>query len=160
MFRLFSCLLLTAATFLNAIGSENSLCTVYQPLDPMADGTAVVREVPFVTGGAFPEVLYEAITQPHIPQQRTPQKEGDINMASRAGISLSCQFLKPKKLLLVLDFTKANQELVNVELIKALLQCIEKTADKTTVLHSRILGGEKYPSFKKMIEDRVPPQKP
>lgn len=79
------------AAFLNAHGSENMLTTIHQPLDPMADGSVVVREGPFVTGGAFPEVFFNAITQPHIPQQHTPSPVGDINVASSAGVPLSCE---------------------------------------------------------------------
>ena len=163
MFKLLSCLLLTTALILNAVGSENALVTIYQPLESWSDEKGVVvRAVPFVTGGPFPEVSFQAITQEHIPQQSTPSKQGDINAASRAGISLSCDSLAAaqKKLLLVFDFTKAKPELLNEELIKALLQCIEKTAGKTIELRSKILGGENYPSFKKMIEVRIPPQKP
>jgi len=119
-----------------------------------------VREIPFVTGGPFPEVCFWAITQEHIPQQRTPHEVSDINVASRAGISLGCELLERQKLLLVFDFTKANPELVSNELIKAPLQCIQKTTNKTTDLRSKFLGAEKYPSFKKMIEARIPPQKP
>ena len=162
MFRLFFRLLLTTVAFLDATGSENVLVTVFQPLSTMSDGPVVAREVPFVTGGAFPEIFFEAITKPHIPQQSTPSKAGDINLASLAGISLACDSLGPgqKKLLLTFDFTKANAELIDADLIKALLQCIEKTANKTIVLRSKFLGAEKYPSFKKMIEAQIPPQKP
>lgn len=149
-----------AATVLGAYGSQNSLTTIYQPLDPMADGTVVVREVPFVTGGAYPEVFFTAITRPHIPQQFTQAPVGDINVASRAGLSLSCESAatSQKKLYITWDFSKADPKALNEDLIKALIECLEKTSGKSIVLYSKFIAADKYPQFRKLIEARFPPQ--
>lgn len=155
-------LLLSAlvSTLLNAHGSENVLTTIYQPLDPMVDGSVIVREVPFVTGGAFPEVFFNAITQSHIPQQRTPSQVGDINVASRAGVSLHCESAAAgqKKLYITWDFTKADQKLVDEDLINALLECLERTSGKSIILYSKFVDADKFPHFRKMIEAKFPPQ--
>ena len=148
------------ATLINAYGSEIDLTTIYQPLAPMVDGSVVVREVPFVTGGAFPEVFFTAITQPHIPQQHTPSPEGDINVASRAGVSLHCETAASgqKKLYITWDFTKADQKLVNEDVIKALLVCLERTAGKSTVLYSKFVAADEYSDFRRIIEAKFPSQ--
>ena len=144
----------------NAHGSENVLTTIYQPLDPMVDGSVVVREVPFVTGGAFPEVFFSAITQSHIPQQQTPSPEGDINVASRAGVSLRCESAAAgqKKLYITWDFTKADRQLVTEDLINALLKCLDRTAGGSIILYSKFVEADKYPDFRKIIEAKYPPQ--
>jgi DNA integrity scanning protein DisA with diadenylate cyclase activity len=149
-----------AAMILRAHASEASLSTIYQPLDPMVDGAVVVREVPFVTGGAYPEVFFNSITRPHIPQQSLGTPVGDINVASRAGISITCESAAAgqKKLYVTWDFSKANPELVNEDLIKALLKCLEKTAGKSIGLYSKFIAAEKFPEFRKLIEKRFPPQ--
>ncbi|WP_395750926.1 hypothetical protein [Prosthecobacter sp.] len=147
--------ILMGAALFTASGSENALVTVYQPLDPLSDGSVEVRAVPFVTGGAFPEILFSAITRPHIPQQSTPRKVGDINLASLAGISLECQLLEPEAVLLVFDFTKADPALTTEDVMKAVLQCVEKTAGKYR-LCSRIVAGDRFPLFTKMIEIQIP----
>ena len=148
------------AMLLNAYGSENVLTTIYQPLDPMVDGSVVVREIPFVTGGAFPEVFIIAITQPHIPQQHTPSPEGDINVASRAGVSLRCESAAAgqKKLYITWDFAKADRKLVNKDLISAMLVCLERTAGNSIVLYSKFVGADEYSHFRKTIEAKFPSQ--
>lgn len=148
------------AMVLRTHGSENSLATIYQPLDPMVDGTVVVREVPFVTGRAYPEVFFDSITRPHIPQQSTGTPVGDINVASRAGISISCESAAAgqKKLYITWDFSKADPKLVNEDLIKALLKCLEKTSGKSIGLYSKFIEADKFPEFRKLIEKRFPPQ--
>lgn len=154
--------LLSLALISCARGSENSLHTVYQPLDPLAggDGSVIVREVPFVTSGPYPEVLFYAITSPHLPQQMTPAKESDINVASRAGISISCESAASgqKKLYIIWDFSKANPKLVNKDLIEALLLCLEKTAGETIGLYSKIVGVVPDPAIKRQIFARIPEQ--
>jgi hypothetical protein len=141
-------------------GGENSLGTVYQPLDPMVDGSVVVREVPFVTSGPYPEVFFSAITLPHVPQQGTQQKTGDINVASRAGLSLRCESASAgqKKLYIIWDFSKADPKLVNDELIDALLLCLEKTAGKVNVLYSKFVGEDRFPRLKNRILAQIPEQ--
>ena len=153
-------LLLLLAAIQSVSGSENVLTTIYQPLDPMVDGSVVVREVPFVTSGAFPEVFFYAITRPHIPQQVTQAKEGDINVASRAGVSISCKSAAAgqKKLYIVWDFSKADPKLTNKELIEALLVCLEKTAGKRIGLYSQFVGAERYPAIMAQILARIPEQ--
>ncbi len=148
------------ATCLRA--SENSLGTVYQPLDPMVDRSVEVREVPFVTGGAFPEVWFNSITKPHIPQQSTPSAVGDINVASRAKVKLSCESAAAgqTKLYIIWDFSKADPKQVNEDLVKALIECLEKTAGQSIVLYSKFVGFEKYPQFQKLVEARFPQQTP
>ncbi len=143
-----------------AHGSENVLTTIYQPLDPMVDGSVVVREVPFVTSGAFPEVFFSAITRPHLPQQQTPSPVGDINVASRAGVSLDCRSAAAGqvKLYIIWDFTKADRKLVNKELIEALLECLERTAGKSITLYPKFIGADDYSDFRKIIEAKFPPQ--
>jgi len=143
-----------------AQGSENMLTTIYQPLDPMVDGSVVVREVPFVTAGSFPEVFFVAITRPHIPQQSTSNPASDINVASRAGISFQCESAAAgqMKLYLTWDLSKASPEAVNEGLIKALFECLEKTSGKSIVLYSKFVGAEKFPEFQKLIEARFPAQ--
>ena len=148
------------SAFLNAHGSENVLTTIYQPLDPMVDGSVVVREVPFVTGGAFPEVFFNAITRPHIPQQQAPSPVGDVNVASRAGVSLHCESAAAgqKKLYITWDFTKADRELVDEGLVSALLECLERTAGDSIVLYSKFVGSDKFSHFREKIEARFPQQ--
>ena len=153
-------LLALVSTLMTAHGSENVLTTIYQPLDPLVDGSVVVREVPFVTGGTFPEIFFTAITQPHIPQQQTPSAEGDINVASRAGVSLQGESASAgqKKLYITWDFTKADRKLVNKDLINALLVCLERTAGKSTILYSKFVGADDLADFRKIIEAKFPPQ--
>ena len=140
--------------------SENSLGTIYQPLDPMVDGTVEVREVPFVTGGAYPEVFFNAITRPHIPQQSTPSPQGDINVASRAGISISCECATSgqKKLYIKWNFSKADPRQVNEALIDALIQCLKRTAGDSIGLYSKFTGIEKFPKFEARILAGIPEQ--
>jgi hypothetical protein len=150
------------STLITTHGSENSLGTIYQPLDPMVDGTVEVREVPFVTGGPYPEVFFSAIPQPHIPQQQTPSPAGDINVASRAGISFSCDSATAdqQKLYITWNFTKADRKLVDKDLINALLVCLERTAGKSTILYSKFVGADDLADFRKIIEAKFPPQSP
>ncbi|MBK1884748.1 hypothetical protein JIN85_20215 [Luteolibacter pohnpeiensis] len=161
MMKNISLVLLALGTLLiTAQGNENVLTTVYQPLDPMVGGSVVVREVPFVTGGAFPEVLFTAITYPHIPQQLSSRQEGDINVASRAGVFLRCESAAAgqKKLYIIWDFSQADEQLVTKDLIHAMLICLERTSGGSITLYSKFIAGDKFPNFRKMIEAKFPPQ--
>lgn len=143
--------------------SEVSLGTVYQPLDPMVDRSVEVREVPFVTSGAFPEVWFDSITRPHIPQQSSSHPPvGDINVASRAKVKLSCESAAAgqKKLYITWDFSKADPKQLDEDLVKALIECLEKTAGKHIGLYSKFVGFEKYPEYQRLVEKRFPPQTP
>ena len=154
-------LLLAQLLILNGRGGEPSLGTVYQPLDPMVDGSVVVREVPFVTSGAYPEVFFDSITAPHIPQQSSMANHvGDINVASRARLLVSCESATAgqTKLHIIFDFSKADPQLIDEALVKAVLECAKRTAGKSIGLYSRVVGAEKYPELKKLIEKTIPPQ--
>ncbi len=141
-----------------------SLETIYQPLHPMKDGiVAVVREVPYVTSGAIPEVWFDNITRPHIPQQDRSLPTGDINVASLAGLRLSADPVvagDKSKLYLTWDFSHADPKQLSEDLVKVLIQCVEKTAGKSIVLYSKFVGFEKYPEYQKLVEARFPQQTP
>lgn len=146
----------------SAFGSEDRLTTVYQPLLFSENGPPVASPVPYVTSGPYPETFFDAITLPHPPickDSDSPAK-GDVNAASIAGISISCDSATDgqKKLYVIWDFTKASKDLVTKELILALLECLEKTAGKDIVLYTKFAGADKYPEFQKMIESRFSKQ--
>ena len=94
------------------------------------------------------------------PQQQTPSPEGDINVASRAGVSLRCESAAAgqKKLYITWDFTKADRQLVTEDLINALLKCLDRTAGGSIILYSKFVEADKYPDFRKIIEAKYPPQ--
>lgn len=156
------CPLLVAMSATGLRASEASLGTVYQPLDPMVDRSVEVREVPFVTGGAYPEVWFDSITRPHIPQQNLSHPVGDINVASRAKVKLSCESAAAgqKKLYITWDFSKADPKQLDEDLVKALIECLEKTAGNHIGLYSKFVGFEKYPQYQKLVEKRFPQQTP
>ena len=56
------------------------------------------------------------------------------------------------------DFSKADPKLITKELIEGLLECLKRTAGKSTTLYSSFVGAEPYSIFKKMIEEKYPPQ--
>ena len=120
--------------------SENMLVTIYQPLFLNDHDPPVACAVPFVTGGPYPEVFVEAITQPHHPQGNSPRMDGeaDVNAASVAGISLKCE-IGGEVRILIFDFKNADPKLVDKDLIKALLDCLDKSKKKNSGYRSRIL---------------------
>ncbi len=164
MNRHLSFLALIGFLVLSAFGSEDLLTTVYQPLLYSEEGPPVASPVPYGTAGPYPETYFNAITQQHPPLTSYPDNgtKGDVNAASRAGISISCDSATggQTKLYIIWDFTKANKDLVNKNLIKALLECLERTAGKNIHLYSKFIGADQFTEFKKMVETRYPKQTP
>ncbi|MEI6099735.1 MAG: hypothetical protein WCS20_15870, partial [Alphaproteobacteria bacterium] len=115
---------------------------------------------PFYYGGGTPESFYIAITQPYVLKQGSESEAGDINLASLAGIKIQCECYEGlgTKLLITWDFSKADPKLITKELIEGLLECLKRTAGKSATLYSSFVGAEPYPIFKKMIEEKYPPQ--
>jgi hypothetical protein len=128
----------------------------------MVDGVVRVCSVPFVTSGAYPEVFYDVITRPHIPQQwnNGSNEIGDINVASRAGVSLRCESAAAgqKKLYIIWDFSKADPKQVTNELIDALIECLQKTSGKHTGLYSKFEGEKNFAAFKERVLAKIPAQ--
>ena len=56
------------------------------------------------------------------------------------------------------DFSQANPDLTNEALIKALLQCLEKTAGDRIGLYSKFKGIDRFPEFQKLIVAKFPEQ--
>jgi len=81
-------------------------------------------------------------------------------LASRAGIKIHCESHEGlgSKLIITWDFSKADSKLVTKELIEGLLECLKRTAGKSTILYSSFVGAEQYPIFKKMIEEKYLPK--
>ena len=142
--------------------SETTLVSVYQPLILANEEMPTVCRVPYATGGAFPEVFFNAITQPHPPLSNLPEsvRIGDVNAASIAGVKISCVSATngQTKLFIIWDFSKANEELVDESLINRLLDCLEKTADKKIILYSKFVAAERFSKYQKIISKRFPPQ--
>ena len=122
----------------------------------------MVVEAPFYFWGGTPESFYNAITEPYVLKQGSAlEGEGaDINLASRAGVKIHCECYEGlgTKLIITWDFSHADSKLVTKELIEGLLECLKRTAGKSTTLYSSFVGAERYPIFKKMIEEKYPPE--
>lgn len=151
---------LLATTILNAVGGQTNLGRVFLPVDPLVDAPVTVVEAPFYYGGGTPESPYDAITEPYVLKQGTAAEGGDINLASRAGIKIDCECYEGlgTKLIITWDFSQADSKLITKELIEGLLECLKRTAGKSTTLYSSFVGAEPYPIFKKMIEAKYTPQ--
>lgn len=143
-----------------AMGSEVIVGSVYLPINPGVDSPVAVREVPYATSGAFPEVWFDAITQPYIVQQGAKAKGFDMNLASLAGVKISCESAAAgqTKLYITWDFTKAHPKLVNEALVNGLLKCLEKTAGGSIGLYTKVVGGEKFPEAVEQVLKRIPAQ--
>lgn len=143
-----------------SIASEVIVGSVYLPVDPGVDAPVVVREVPYATSGAFPEVWFDAITQPYIVQQGRKAKGFDINLASRAGVKITCESAAAgqTKLYITWDFTKAHPKRVNEALIEGLLDCLEKSSGGSIGLYTKVVGGEKFPKAVAQVLNRIPAQ--
>ncbi|OYV04886.1 MAG: hypothetical protein CFE26_14490 [Verrucomicrobiales bacterium VVV1] len=151
-----------AVTVCFSSASQNSLVTVYQPLWLSDEADPVLCPVPLVTGGAFPEVLYEAITMPHPPLARGAhvEGEGDVNAASAVGILLRCVAHPKHGYVLEFDLTQVDTknigEKIDEKIVGALLDCVIKTMGKGHRYPSRIVGGDRFPQYVKLIEARIP----
>ena len=165
MNKIISTILLSLISVVNA--SESFLTTIHQPLDGLRGGPPEVHAVPYaIASGAMPEIIFSCVTAAHIPQQSSPGRFGDINMASLAGIVVHAESAASgqRKVHVVFDFSKAKPELVTYELIVALVECLEKTAssiklgDRPIGLYSKFIGAERFPAMKKLIEARMPIQ--
>lgn len=151
-----------AVTVCSSLASQNSLVTVYQPLWLSDDVDPLLCPVPLVTGGAFPEVYYEAITMPHPPLSRGAhmEGEGDVNAASAVGIMLRCVPHPKHGYVLEFDLSKVDakniSEKIDEKIVGALLDCVIKTMGKGRHYPSRIVGGDRFPQYVKQIEARIP----
>jgi hypothetical protein len=151
-----------AVAVCSAVASQNNLVTIYQPLWLSDDADPVLCPVPLVTGGAFPEVYYEAITMPHPPLARGAhvEGEGDVNSASAVGIILRCVPHLKHGYVLEFDLTKVDteniSEKIDEKIVGALLDCVIKTMGKGRHYPSRIVGGDRFPQYVKQIETRIP----
>jgi hypothetical protein len=155
---------------LNVFGSESMLMSVYQPLF-LSEGedvlpAPVVCRVPLVASGPFPEICVTAICMPHPPLMSAYEKkvaqanggsdEGDVNAASQAGITLECNVIDEHKFEIEWVFSKARPGRTNDALIRAMMECLEKTGGGKVVFFSKIVGGENFPEIREIILAKYP----
>ena len=155
---------------LNVFGAESTLMSVYQPLF-LSEGedavpAPVVCQVPIVASGPFPEISVIAICMPHPPLKSAYEKkiakanggsgEGDVNAASQAGISLECNVIDKQTFEIVWVFSKAKPGRTNDALIRAMMECLEKTGGGKAVFFSKIVDGENFPEVREMILAKYP----
>lgn len=154
----------------NVFGSESTLMSVYQPL-LLSEGEVVKPDpvvclIPLVASGPFPEISVTAICMPHPPLMSEYEKEiakangasreGDVNAASQAGISLECNVIDEQTYEIVWVFTKARKGMVNEALIRAMMECLEKTGKGKVVFYSKIVDGENFPEIREIIRAKHP----
>ena len=164
-------ILVGALAMLNALGSETVLTSVYQPLF-LSEGEDVVPDpvvcrVPFVTvTSAGFENCVTAITLPHPPLKEPYAKkviedfggggEGDVNAASQAGISLGCTLVARGKYEVTWDFSNAKQTHTTATLIRAIMECLDRTGGERVVFFSKFIEADGYPELRKIIREKYP----
>ncbi|MCH7227902.1 hypothetical protein [Haloferula sp. A504] len=121
-------LLAAVALAVTAHATEDGLTLVPQPLDTLQGEIAVV-EVPFIIGKALPDTAFHAIGLPYVPPSVSFNEQGNINLASVAGIKVNPFFDSGRKYRIELDYGEVEQEHQTEELLEAVLECVYKVAE-------------------------------
>lgn len=136
---------------------EIALATTNIPVYSPVDSPVQVVSVPFYTGGAYPEALIGAITEPYFVKQGKDKKSCDMNLASVAKLSIFGTYLyqdgstSPTGYYIEWDFSKADPKRINKDLIAGVIGCIQKTLGGKKTIYSKFIGIDKYPDIKKQI---------
>jgi len=99
------------------------------PLDTQ-QGEIAVFDVPFIIGTASPESEFHAIGLPYIPPTTSPKKNGNINLASIAGIKVKPSHESGRHYRIELDYAEVKEAYRTEKLLSLVLDCVYRVASR------------------------------